>query len=138
MWKTSHTEIVNSSSRDIWQHWTDVSKWPKQDESLQSAELLGEFKIGSIIILKPKGSPKVKVKLTEVTKDKSFSSIGKLPLAKLRFSHKIKTVKQGVSFTQSIEISGPLSGLFGKMMGNKMASNLEKRMIKLAKIASKH
>jgi Polyketide cyclase / dehydrase and lipid transport len=132
MWKAEFTRNVQATPEALWERWTDVANWPEQDESLQSASINGPFVVGSIITLKPKGSPTVKVQLIEVTKLKSFSSTGQLPLAKLQFDHKAKSDGGKIEFTQSVTMSGPLSGLFSKLMGKTMATNLEARMTKLA------
>lgn len=133
MWKASNTEVAKSTPTKLWSYWTNVASWPEQDMSLESASIHGDFAAGSVIALKPKSSPKVKVTLIEVTNNQSFSSVGKLPLAKLQFDHRVKTAPKGIAFTQSVTISGPLSGLFSKVMGNKMAENLTARMKNLVK-----
>lgn len=83
MWKSEHTQTAKATPEALWKRWTDVANWSEQDASLESASINGPFAVGSIITLKPKGSPTVKVKLIEVTPFKSFSSTGSLPLAKL-------------------------------------------------------
>ena len=134
MWKAEFTKSAQAAPEALWERWTEVANWPEQDESLQSASINGPFTVGSIITLKPKGSPTVKVQLIQVTKLKSFSSTGQLPLAKLQFDHKAKSDGAKIEFTQSVTLTGPLSGLFSKLMGSKMAENLEARMTKLAKL----
>lgn len=135
MWKATNTETAKSTPAKVWSFWTDVADWPAQDHSLESASIAGDFEVGDVITMKPKGSPKVRVKLIEVTRGKSFSSVGKLPLAKLQFDHLVTTnAGKGITFTQSVTISGPLSGLFSKLMGQKMAENLTARMKNLVKV----
>jgi hypothetical protein len=132
MWKSEHTQTAIATPEALWKRWTDVANWPEQDSSLESAGINGPFAVGSVITLKPKGSPTVKVKLIEVTPLQSFSSTGSLPLAKLQFDHKANTTTQGIEFTQSVTISGPLAGLFSNLMGKTMGQNLKARMVKLA------
>jgi hypothetical protein len=134
MWKSEHTQTAKATPEALWKRWTDVANWPEQDASLESASINGPFVVGSIITLKPKGSPTVKVKLIEVTPLKSFSSTGSLPLAKLQFDHRANTTSNGIEFTQSVTISGPLAGLFSNMMGKTMAENLKARMIRLSQL----
>jgi hypothetical protein len=134
MWKAEFTKSAQATPEALWERWADVSNWPEQDDSLQSASINGPFAVGSVITLKPKGSPTVKVQLIEVTKLKSFSSTGQLPLAKLQFDHKVKSDAGKIEFTQSVTISGPLAWLFSRLMGNTMSTNLEARMTKLAKL----
>lgn len=134
MWNTTHTEFVRATAQDVWQRWINVSKWPEQDASLKSAELIGPFEVGNTIVMQPAGSPTVQVRLVEVTPNASFSSVGSLPLATLRFDHRIEPAQGGVQFTQSVTIDGSLAWLWSRMMGKTMASNLEKRMKTLAQL----
>ncbi len=134
MWTSSNTETVHTPVGALWQRWINVASWPSQDFSLESASIDGDFAVDSHITLKPKGSSKVKLTIVEVTPFKSFSSIGKLPLAKLRFDHLAQPTGDGVSFTQTVTIDGPLSGLYAKFMGKKMATNLKARMTKLVEL----
>ncbi len=134
MWRSSNTQTAKSSLEALWQHWTDVANWPQQDASLESASINGDFQVGSIITLKPKGSPTVKVRLIEVKPCTSFSTIGKLPLTKLQFYHYAAPTSAGIEFTQSVTMTGPLSGLFSLLFGKKMTDNLKARMSKLAEL----
>jgi len=137
MWKASNTETVTGSAKDVWKKWSEVGKWPEQDDSLVSSSINGPFEVGNIITLKPKGSPTVKVVLVQVKPNDSFASEGKLPLTKLKFVHQIKTSGKKVSFTQSVIMDGALAGLFSKLMGKKMEQNLINRMEKMAEMIEK-
>ncbi len=136
MWTASHSETVRAQAREIWQRWTEVTRWPEQDASLVSASINGPFAVGSVITLKPKGSPAVTVTLVELTPNVSFSSVGKLPLAQLRFDHTIDEMKDGVRFTQSVSMTGPLAWLWSGLMGSTMAANLTARMQRLAQLVT--
>ncbi len=132
MWKATHTATVNASPEAIWERWVDVDKWPEQDASLKSASISGPFELGSTITLQPKNAPKVKVRLALVTPNAGFVSVGKLPLATLRFTHHLEELKSGTSFTQSVSITGPMAWFYATIMGNKMEQNLVARVDKMA------
>lgn len=134
MWKAEFTKSAQATPEALWERWTDVVNWPEQDASLEFASINGPFAVGNVITLKPKGSPIVKVQLIEVSRLISFSSNGQLPLTKLQFDHKAKPVAGGIEFTQSVTMTGPLAGLFSRMMGRKMAENLDARMTKLVQL----
>jgi hypothetical protein len=137
MWKTSNTETVTASPSEVWKLWQNVTAWPKQDSSITSASIDGPFAVGSKITLKPKGSPTVKVVIKKMEVNKGYTTEGKLPLAKLQFVHQITTKGKQTSFTQSVIISGPLSGLFARMMGKSMSKNLNARMKTMATMLQK-
>lgn len=133
----SYSETVAAPPEAIWKLWENVAAWPKQDISITSASIDGAFAVGSKITLKPKGSPAVKVKLIKVEKNKGFESQGTLPLAKLRFVHNISTQGSKTTFTQTIIIDGPLSGLFARGMGKSMDKNLQARVHKMGELINK-
>lgn len=134
MWKISNTETTKASPEAIYKMWTNVASWPKQDSSISSASIDGPFKVGSKITLKPKGSPTVKVTIKQVSPNQGFTSQGKLPLAKLQFIHTIQPDGKHTKFTQSVVISGPLTGLFSRLMGKNMQKNLKARMKKMVEL----
>jgi hypothetical protein len=131
------SKTTSAPASAIWQRWAEVAKWPEQDTSLNSASIDGPFEVGSTITLKPKGSPTVKIMLIEMQAGVSFAAEGKLPLAKLRFDHNIVSSGDKTTFSVVVTISGPLSGLFGALMGAKMESNLHARMAKIVQLIEK-
>ncbi len=133
----SYSETVAAPPKEVWKLWQNVAAWPKQDTSITSARINGPFAVGSKITLKPKGSPAVKVKLVKVEENRGFESQGTLPLAKLRFVHNISTQGAKTTFTQTIIIDGPLSGLFARTMGKSMDKNLQARVHKMAELINK-
>lgn len=133
----SYSETVKAPPQEVWKLWENVAAWPKQDSSIVSASIEGPFEVGSKITIKPKGSPAVKVTLVKVEQNKGFESVGKLPLAKLRFVHKITTQGNKTTFRQSVIINGPLSGLFARGLGKSMDKNLQARVQKMAELINK-
>ncbi len=137
MWKISNTEKTLASPSSVWKLWEEVTNWPKQDSSITSASINGPFKVGSVITLKPKKSPPVKVRIKKLEKNHNFSTEGKLPLTKLEFIHEVKTDGKQTQFTQSVVMSGSLAWLFSRIMGKSVKKNLVARMQKMAKLLQK-
>lgn len=134
-WQTSHTQITSASPEAIWQRWVAVEKWPEEDKNLTWAKLEGDFVVGSKIIMKPAKGPKSAVTITEVTPNKSFSTVGNLPLGKLTISHSIHPQTSGVAFTHTIIVSGLLRKLFVKLFIGKLADDLPEKMKNIARLA---
>lgn len=136
-WTTSHTETTSAKPKAIWQHWTNVQDWPKEDKNLESAKLEGDFAVGSYIVMKPKGSPKSKVKITKVIPFEFYSTQGSIPFGKLLFTHKVSEEKGKTSFTHTITVTGPMRGIFVNLVAKKLAKDLPVKMKNIAELAEK-
>nr|WP_305049522.1 hypothetical protein [Elizabethkingia bruuniana] len=67
MWQKSYSVITKEVTKEqIWKLTTDIDNWKNWDSSVEDSKLLGDFKVGSFFMLKPKGGPKVKIKLIEI------------------------------------------------------------------------
>lgn len=137
MYIKSEAIIINAPKEKIWRLWVDVEKWPLWDNDVEWAKLDGEFSEGQTGILKPKGGPASKFVITTCNKNKGFTDVSFLPLAKLSFIHEMKEEHQGIKVTHSIQISGPLAFIFSILIGNKLAKGLPSALQKLATLAEK-
>lgn len=137
MWAFQHQIKVKSTKEKVWEIWSDVENWNSWDSDLLWSKMDDVFKVGSIGYLKPKSGPKTKFKITECSKNKSFTARNFLPLTKMEFIHKIKTVEGGIELTHKIVISGFLSFLFARVVGKNLAKGLPKAMGELKKLAEK-
>lgn len=135
IWKVGHTQVTTASPEAIWARWSNVSDWPSEDINLVSARLEGDFVKGSKIIMRPKGSPKSIVVITEVTPNKSFSTVGNIPLGKLKIDHKIAVKNGETTFSHTITLTGPMRGVFAKLVAQKLADNLPNKMQNIATLA---
>jgi hypothetical protein len=62
------------TKEQLWKLTTDINHWKDWDDTVEYSNLLGAFKEGSFI-LKPKGGPKVKIKLIEVIPFLKFTDL---------------------------------------------------------------
>lgn len=137
MWKYEYSVITDATAQQIWQVWSDVECWPAWDKGLEYSKAFGPLADGVLIELKPVGGPKTDVRLTECVQNKSFLCISRLPLATvLKSDHKIEQEKEGcVRVINNITISGPLSFLFGWLVGKKIAKHIPDAMQQLVERA---
>jgi hypothetical protein len=126
---------TKASKESVWKIWSDVPNWNKWDKEVEFSILDGEFMLGQTGILKPKKGPRTKIKVTEFTPFKSFSTTSNLPLAELRFDHYLSERQSWLYITHKISISGPLGFLFARLLGKNLAKGLEKSLQNLVKIA---
>jgi uncharacterized membrane protein len=120
------TVAIAAPAERIWSTWLDVERWPKWTASVESAQRLddGELGVGSRVRVR---QPKMRAALWEVTDlqpGRSFTwqarSGGLLMVA----SHVVERAADGVTVRLAFDLTGPLSGLFGRLVGSRIRTYL--------------
>ncbi|EMO64923.1 hypothetical protein LEP1GSC133_2713 [Leptospira borgpetersenii serovar Pomona str. 200901868] len=93
MKRIQHEEITQANAAKLWKLYQNVSNWKHWDHEVEESFLEGEFKTGSKRMLKPKGGPKTRFRLTEVRENEFFSDLTRLPFCKLEFKHELNRMK---------------------------------------------
>jgi uncharacterized membrane protein len=110
----------------IWSTWLDVERWPDWTASVDSAQRLddGELGVGSRVRIKqPKLRPAV-WEVTELDPDRSFVWQARSGGLTMLASHVIERAAGGVTVRLTFELTGFLSGLFGRLMGGRIRTYL--------------
>ena len=128
MWSFEHTEATKAPPERLWQRYSDRASWPEWDHGIKSVTLDGPFAVGSTGKVKPKGGLATKYEVLEVTEGRSFTDVSFLPLARMRFSHKIEPTPTAADITHRVTISGPLAPLFSRVIGKKVAAEIPAAM----------
>lgn len=115
--KFKHSIFIDRKPADIYSVYENVSGWPTWDLETESASIDGEFAVGTTGKIKPKGAPQSKIKLVEVTPDKSFTVECGLPLCKMSFVHILTEKDQGTDVVNEVNFTGLLAPLFSRMVG---------------------
>jgi hypothetical protein len=134
-WTYEHSETTSASPSQLWRRYADPANWPEWDHETEWVRVGGPFVAGTEGVLKPAGGPKTRFRLAEVIAESSFTDVSSLPLAKMTFTHRIEPAAAGIRFTHAVTITGPLSPLFGRVIGRKLAAGLPKAMQTLARLA---
>lgn len=116
--------IISANSEQIYSLYKDVSGWSQWDPETESAEMNGEFRLGATGEIKPKGAPKSKIELIEVTENQSFTVQSKLPLCKMHFIHILEPHAEGTRVVNRVVFSGALSPVFGRLIGSGIKKGL--------------
>lgn len=125
MWiKTYSTITKNVTNEQMWRLFADVNNWHKWDHEIEYAKLEGNFKEGNYFILKPKGSPKVKIALVEVIENKKFVDLTIFPLAKMYGEHVFEQTTEGLKITTTMKVTGLLSFLWIKLVAQNIVNGL--------------
>jgi len=134
----SRTETRESKApaEAIWARWVDAEKWPEHNDALEWAKVEGPVAVGTRIVMKPKGSGKTSATITEIVPLRTFRTETKLPLARLCIEHEMSALPSGgTRFTHRWTMSGPLSGLFWKLFGERASSSLPAMLDNIVRIA---
>ena len=115
--------------------YTEVEHWNRWDPDTRSASLDGPFAVGSEGVLAPTQGFPVKMKLTEVVQERSFTVECKAPLCVMRFDHELTPDGPGVTVLHRVSFSGPLAWLFGRLVGSRVRLGLPVTMQGLKRYA---
>jgi hypothetical protein len=130
------TRETRASSDAIWTRWVEADKWPEHNADLEWARVEGPLAVGSRIVMKPRGRGETSTTITELTPHERFRTETRLPLARLSIDHEMTALPGGgTRFTHRWTLSGPLSGLFWKLFGERASSSLPKMLDEIVRIA---
>lgn len=132
MWSTEAAATTRASVEQVWSVWSDVARWNAWDPSVVSSSLRGPFATGTRGRLKPRGGPASTFVLTEVRPHSRFVSTSRLPLARMDFVHELRAEGGETRIAHRIEISGPLSFLFARLLGPGLGRDLREAVRSLA------
>lgn len=137
MWTRSYSIVTKEVTKEqMWQLFADVNNWHKWDKGIDYAKMEGKFEKGNMFELKPKGGPKVKIKLVETTPNKSFTDFTKFPLAKMYGQHTFEETSEGLKITTTMSINGPLAFFWRKIVAQDIVNSLPVEMPAQIKYAS--
>lgn len=136
MWLKTHSTIASDvTPEQIWAVWSDINKRHLWDTDIKWATIHGPFEKNAVFYMKPKGGPKLKMKIIECTPNKSFTDFFQFPFAKLYGAHSLEKAQEGLRLSTSIKIEGPLSFLWRKLVAEKIVATLPEQTEMLIKIA---
>jgi hypothetical protein len=126
MWTKSYSTTVKGIDIDrLWQVWANVDAWHTWQTDLAYAKLEGEFAAGSTFLLKPKGGPRVRIRLMTVEPKQRFCDLTRFPLAKMYGDHQFSVRGDDVEIRTSVSVEGALGFLWRKLVGEGVARSLE-------------
>lgn len=115
---------ISADAKTVFSAYRNVSEWSQWDPETEAASIDGDFSVGTTGTIKPKGAPKSKMKLIEVTEDRSFTVECGLPLCKMHFIHLMNPSENGTNLVNQIVFSGILGPVFGRLVGKGISKTL--------------
>ncbi|WP_027186910.1 SRPBCC family protein [Desulfovibrio cuneatus] len=130
-WSCEATATTTATPEQIWNLWTNLDSWPQWDTDVAWAKLETSFVQGAYFRMKPTNGPAMRCLLQEVTHLHSFSTLSRLPLTKVSFTH---VFSEG-TLCHKVEMRGWLTPLFKQLFGYKIEKELSSVVRSLAVLA---
>lgn len=125
--------VIKALPENIYPFYSQVSEWKNWDPDVVYSSIEGDFTQGATGTLKPQKGPEAKIVFTEVTHNKSFTTITKLPFCTITFVHLLEQVGADTEVTHAVNFTGFLSPLFGQLIGKQIKRTLPNTMQGLKK-----
>jgi hypothetical protein len=139
MWTKSFSKFYPGiKAKDVWNVWTDINNWPKWHGDLEYCKMDGPFKAGNHFTLKPKGIKAVKIVLTEIEEDRSFTDCTTFFGAKMYDTHAIEETPYGAWLTNTLIVTGPLKWLWIKLVAQNVADTVPEETEALIALVKNH
>ncbi|MEM8945592.1 MAG: polyketide cyclase [Planctomycetota bacterium] len=136
MWKHEFSEYADLTPEELWEPLTDIANWGNIDQQIEWVKIEGPPVEGKLFYLKPKGGPKLKLKVELLRKPNEYADICFLPLAKMKTTHSLSPSSDGTDIGVCIEITGLLSFMWQRIVGHQHAAGLRKQTQRLIEVAS--
>ena len=111
----------------------NVSGWPQWDPDTREATIDGPFQSGAIGRLRPTKGFAVPMRFVGVT-EMGFTVESPAPFCTMRFEHALAPIAGGTRVTHRVTFEGPLSGLFGRLIGARVRAGLPVTLRKLKRV----
>lgn len=117
------TDIAADADR-VWKTWLEFERWPDWTTSVDDAERLddGEFGVGSRVRIKQPKMRAAEWEVAEAESGRSFDWRTQSGGMSMVAGHAIEPGADGVTVRLTFDLTGPLSGLFGRLMGGRIRS----------------
>ena len=115
---------INATPEKIYPFYENVSEWSSWDPDVVSSSIDGEFVRGAKGKLKPTKGPEARIEFTEVTKNRSFTTISKLPFCIMAFEHRLIPCNGKTEVVHKVSFEGLLSPVFRKLIGSGIKKGL--------------
>lgn len=116
--------------------WTDHDSWSEWSPDTSWVRLHGPVAQGTRGVLKPVGGPRTTFAIDALTPDREYTDVSRFPGAVLRFQHLVAPRPDGGSDLHvSVTLSGPLAGLWAKVLGASFAQSVPADLERLVALA---
>lgn len=133
--KIEHKTTVRAAPSVIFRIYEDVANWHTWDPDTKQAFLDGPLQVGARGKLTPSKGSTVPMRVTEVTRDRSFTVESRIPLFRMVFEHELTPAATGTEVVHRVTLSGPLLLILGRMLGKQIDAGLPVTLRNLKQLA---
>lgn len=119
-----HSLVTTATPEQLWARWTDERYWGEDDPGVEWARFDAAPATGVTGRVKNHGTPAQRFVFTDVRTHQRMDFAIRLPFATLSITHQMAPENAGLRSTHGIVIEGPLSGIYGALVGRKLAGEL--------------
>ena len=129
---------TKAPAEKVWRIWSDTSTWPSWNPDVQEVHLDRPLGSGARGTMRTRSGGTHNIAIREVDPGRSFvlQSDG-VPATRLLFKCEVAAGSGGTTISQAVTLEGPLSFLFGPLMGNRIAQSFGPVLEGLAKEAER-
>lgn len=122
----THTQEIDTPVDTMWQVTMDVEALPSMTPTMTAVERLtpGDLRAGSQVRIKQPAQPARTWTVTETQAPHRFVWQTKVGLATMVATHELVETARGTSNTLTLDLTGPGSGLLGRLIGGKITETL--------------
>lgn len=119
-----HKTTILATPNVLFRIYEDVANWHTWDPDTKRAFLNGPLKLGSKGKLTSTKGNTVPMKVTEFTRDRSFTVESKIPLFRMFFERELNPTTVGTEVVHRVTLSGPLLFILGRMVFRQLNTGL--------------
>lgn len=124
----SYSQVVQGvRAEQVWAVWSRIDLRSTWDDDTEWAKINGAFVAGNVFWFKPKGGPKLKMRISEAIQNKSFTDSFRLPGATLHGIHDIIVCQEGLEIRTTMQIDGCLAWLWKRLLVNGIVASLPRQ-----------
>jgi uncharacterized protein YndB with AHSA1/START domain len=124
MWEYEHRVQTTARPDAIWRHWSDIKTWPEWNAGVERIDIDGPFQVGTMFTMTPPGEEPVRMRLTEVVPNESFTDEADGGDFVVTTFHRLAPNADGTTtVTYRTEISGPAADTVGPEIGPEITAD---------------
>jgi uncharacterized protein YndB with AHSA1/START domain len=136
VWGFETSITTDADPERVWAIWTDVEGWPRWHPGISQVSLESPFAEGARGSSRAPGGPRSDLRIGPVEPRRKFVTETILPLARLRFEHRIEPAESGgITLAYGVQMSGPATPLFRRVIGPRLEQRMLEALRVLAELA---
>ena len=118
MWEYEHRVETSAPASTVWQHWSDMAKWPTWNAGIAAIHVDGPFVVGTTFTMTPPDGDPIRMQVTGIVPGTEFVDEMDAGDFVVRTVHRLERLDGGrTGVVYRTEISGPAADEVGPELG---------------------